>query len=176
MRLFPDEKGEGGGEVTLRTGVREAAELKEWQSPMMPGRWYQVRVAYDRNAFEIYVDGRLAAVRSDRKNAMKADADEFVIGGGYQGGFDTLVISGIYEDDDDRTIVSGGVAWINDAGEPRTNASSYIYFKNRGLDPRFHTEPLEYRFKLLQFGNEGGAVRKVQISLSGEAFIKRVDE
>jgi len=164
-----------GGDYVLATGAREGATLPEWRSPLLAGRWYELRITYDRNTFTIHVDESLRAIRSDKNNRMWPNNDRFVIGSGFQGGFDSLVISGIFEDDDDRYDVPEAVNWIDDQGQPRDGAT-YIHFKNRSLDPRYHAEPIRLWFRLDQ-GEEGkGARRMVSVSLSGETFIKLPSE
>ena len=59
-------------------------------------------MSYDGNAFSIQVDGSTRALSTGHNAPMKPDhSREFVIGGGYAGGFDSLLISGIFEDDED---------------------------------------------------------------------------
>jgi prepilin-type N-terminal cleavage/methylation domain-containing protein len=172
IRLKKDAKAQGGGDYTLRSGQRDAADLPEWRSPLLPGRWHDLRITYDRNEFTIHVDERLRAVRTDRRNRMQPNNDRFVIGDGYRGDFDSLVIAGIFEDDADRYDVPGAVTWIDPAGKP-VKGATYIHFKNRSLDPRYHAEPVSLWFRLDEGGEEeGGAKRHVTVSLSGETFVK----
>jgi prepilin-type N-terminal cleavage/methylation domain-containing protein len=162
-------------DYVLITGDREGATLPEWRAPLLAGRWYELRITYDRNTFTIHVDDRLRAVRSDKSNRMRPNNDRFVIGGGFQGGFDSLVISGIFEDDDDRYDIPEAVTWIDGQGQPMSGAT-YVHFKNRSLDPRYHAEPVRLWFRLDQGEEGGGARRMVSVSLSGETFIKLPSE
>lgn len=165
-----------GGEYLLRTGDREGETLPEWSSPVLAGRWYDLRITYDRNTFTIHVDEHLRAIRSDKRNRMWPNNDRFVIGSGYQGAFDSLVISGIFEDDDDRYDIPEAVSWIDDQGAA-LEGTTYIHFKNRSLDPRYHAEPVTLWFRLDSGDeNEKGARRIVTVSLSGETFIKLPSE
>jgi len=165
-----------GGDYMLRTGDREGTTLPEWRSPLLAGRWYELRVTYDRNTFTIHVDEHMRAVRSDKNNRMWPNNDRFVIGSGYQGAFDSLVIAGIFEDDDDRYYIPDAVSWIDDQGRPQVG-TTFVHFKNRSLDPRYHAEPIALWFRL-DTGDEAekGARRKVTVSLSGETFIKLPSE
>ncbi|MHC4135278.1 MAG: prepilin-type N-terminal cleavage/methylation domain-containing protein [Planctomycetota bacterium] len=164
-----------GGDYVLVTGDREGETLPEWRSPLLAGRWYELRITYDRNTFTIHVDERLRAIRSDKNNRMWPNDDRFVIGSGFLGGFDSLVLSGIFEDDDDRYDIPEAVSWIDDQGKPKEGAT-YIRFKNRSLDPRYHAEPIWLWFRLDQGEEGGGARRVVTVSLSGETFIKLPSE
>jgi len=173
MRLHPDERGDSGGDVELHTGRREEKDLAEWASPIIPGRWQDVQVVYDRNIFVIMVDGLNMAMRSDLKTPMRPDDEaEFVIGGGYVGGFDSLVISGIFEDDEDRFDLPSFVSWLGKDDKPVTTPLA-IHYRNRSLDPRYHTRPVELKFRLERGSTERSAVRTVTIGLSGEPTIKR---
>ena len=172
IRLLPGMDGTGGGDCVLKTGFDEAAEIEEWKGPVLPGRWQDLVVAYDRNTFTIHVNGRLRARRMDRKSPMKADADApFMIGNGYMGGFDSLLISGIFEDDDDRLRLPGAVVWVDDKGELLDGKSIDIHFMNRALDPTRHQSEIRIVLKL---NDEEGARRVVRIALSGEATIEEV--
>jgi len=165
-----------GGDYLLRTGDREGETLPEWRSPLLAGRWYELRISYDRNTFTIHVDESLRGIRSDKRNRMWPNNDRFVIGSGYQGAFDSLVIAGIFEDDDDRYDVPDAVSWIDEKGEPVVG-TRYVHFKNRSLDPRYHAEPISFWFRLDSGDeNERGARRIVTVSLSGETFIKLPSE
>lgn len=169
IRLVPDKEGRGGGDFTVRTGYRGPEEVAEWSGPVRSGRWQDITISYDRNDFVIYVNGRKRAIQSARKNAMKPETDSpFVIGAGYMGGFDSLLISGIFEDSEDVYDIPAQVIRIDDAGDPVTKELN-IHFRNRSLDPQYHANPVEMIFKL---NDEDGAKRIVQIALSGEAFIK----
>jgi len=175
ITLQPDAKGEGGGTYDLRTGVREAEDVVEWGSPLIPGRWADVTISYDRNVFTIYVDGQQRAVRSDRKGLMVLNDDAFTIGGGYSGGFDSLVISGIFEDDEDRFDVPPEVTRLDAKGEkPLGKATTVIHFANRSLDPQYHKEPIRLWWRLDQRttpdGETTGPRRVVDVALSGESF------
>jgi len=175
--LEKDEKGEGGGQYDLRTGVRDAEEVTEWAAPFIPGRWHDVRIAYDRNTFTIHVNDRLRAVRSDRRNAMKPNDDPFVIGGGFAGGFDSLLVSGIFEDDEDLFVVPEAVTWLGEKKEPKLGSTEFIHFKNRTLDPRFHRKPLRFVFQLARSGDQKrGPRRIVAVGLSGESAVRRPGE
>jgi hypothetical protein len=98
-----------------------------------------------------------------------------VIGGGFSGGFDSLVIGGIFEDDDDRFEVSEAVRWLDAKGDPIREGRTYIHFRNRGLDPREHGKPVELVFDLLQAEGPGPR-RVVHVDLSGETFVRRPAE
>jgi prepilin-type N-terminal cleavage/methylation domain-containing protein len=164
-----------GGDYVLVSGDREGATLPEWRAPLLSGRWYELKITYDRNTFTIHVDEKLRGVRSDKSNRMKPNNDPFVIGSGFSGGFDSLVISGIFEDDDDRYDIPDAVTWIDGLGNAR-EGSAFIHFKNRSLDPRYHAEPIRLWFRLDQGEEGGGARRVVTVSLSGETFIKLPSE
>ena len=84
------------------------------------------------------------------------------------GGFDSLLIAGIFEDGDDVFDVPPQVVYVDDKGDPITKELN-IHFRNRALDPQHHGGPIEMIFRL---SDEGGAKRIVQVTLSGEAFIK----
>ena len=173
IKLRPDRDGEGGGDYDVRTGFRGPKEVVEWQSPIQGGRWQDLSVSYDRNTFMIYVNGRLRGVRTDRRNAMVPETQSpLMIGTGYHGGFDSLLIAGIFEDDEDVFRVPPQVVWVDEKGEPVTKELD-IHFRNRALDARHHAKPVELIFKL---NDEKGARRIVQVTMSGETFIKEPGE
>jgi hypothetical protein len=173
IRLQPDREGQGGGNHELRTGFRAAAEVEEWRSPILAGRWQTITVAYDRNEFTIHVNGRLRGVRRDKKNAMKPDLEApFMIGNGYMGGLDSLLLSGIFEDDDDRYELPPTVVWVDLDGNTMLNKAMDIHFRNRALDARYHSKPIDVSFKI---NDEHGARRTVQIKMSGEPEVKGVE-
>lgn len=175
IRLQHDEMGQGEGWYDVRTGVREAEMVPEWNAPLLAGRWHDVRIAYDRNVFTIHVDGILYAIRSDRRNVMHLTDEEFVIGGGYEGGFDGLVISGIFEDDQDRFDVPEEVRHVTAAGTPAVG-DLLIHFRNRSLDPLYHSTPVQVWLRLDAGPNEDGPARVVEVTLSGETFVRRTEE
>jgi len=171
IKLQPDPRGEGGGNYELRTGFNGAAEVPEWVGPVLGGRWTDIHVAYDRNVFTIHVDGRLRAIRTDRGNRMKPDLEApFEVGTGFMGGFDSLLIGGIFEDDDDRFELPNQVLWLDDEGNPIFGKKTFIHFRNRSLDPSEHDRPVKLLFKL---DDEIGARREVTVSMSGETRIGR---
>jgi len=176
IRLQPDAKGEGEGDDLLRTGFRDGAEVPEWKGPLLAGRWYDVKIAYDRNDFTIHVNDRLRGRRSDRRNRMQPNDDPFLIGGGYTGDFDSLVIGGIFEDDDDRCTVPEQVTWVDAKDTPRTD-SAFIHFRNSLLDPHYHAQAVRLIF-VLETGETlaRGAHREVTVSLSGEASVHLTGE
>ncbi|MHC4339001.1 MAG: prepilin-type N-terminal cleavage/methylation domain-containing protein [Planctomycetota bacterium] len=175
IRLQADERGEGAGSCQLKTGMRDAMEVPEWRAPVLEGRWQDLHVAYDRNAFAIYVDGRLRAIRTDRRNRMKPELVEpFVVGDGYSGGFDSLLIGGIFGDDDDIYDVPPQVEWIDKAGNRVFDNKVYVHFRNRGLDPQIHSKPVELRFTLVEQSGDRG--RLVTVTMSGETFVTRISE
>ena len=92
----------------------------------------------------------------------------FVIGAGYMGGFDGLLISGIFEDSEDIYEIPASVLRVDDAGNDLTKELN-IHFRNRSLDAQYHANPIEMIFKL---NDQHGARRIVQITLSGESFIR----
>lgn len=163
-----------GGDLDLRTGDRDAATVSEWGGPILRGRWYDVKIAYDRNEFTIHVNDRLRAVRTDKNGKMHPNEDPFVIGGGFAGRFDSLVISGIFEDDDDVYEIPANVLWIGDDGKPRTGKYN-VHFKNRSLDPRYHPKPVRLVFQL-DTGDDRVTQRIVTVRMSGETFVLRPDE
>ena len=172
LRLLPGPDGSGGGDWVLKTGFDDAAEIEEWKGPVLPGRWQDLTVAYDRNSFTIHVNGRLRARRTDRKSPMKSDGDaSLLIGNGYMGGFDSLLISGIFEDDDDRFEFPAAVTWVDEKGEPIVGRSLDIHFRNRALDPTRHQSDVRIVLKL---NDEKGARRVVRIAPSGDATIEEV--
>ncbi|MHC4959688.1 MAG: pilus assembly FimT family protein [Planctomycetota bacterium] len=171
IRLQPDREGQGAGQQELRTGFRGAAEVEEWKGPILGGRWQSISVSYDRNEFSIHVNGRPRGVRGDKRNAMKPDLDApFTIGNGYMGGLDSLLLAGIFEDDDDRYEFPTGVVWVDPDGNTMSGKSMDIHFRNRALDARFHSKPIDVHFKLID-----GARRTVQIKMSGEPDVKGVE-
>ena len=135
-----------------------------------------MRVAYDRNTFNIYVDGRLRAIRSDRKNAMtfKEDAD-FIIGGGYAGGFDGLVISGIFQSDENRFDAPAEIRRVGPDGKVLPG-DQLIHFRNRSLDPQRHAAPVRVWLSMDQGPGKEGVARVIDVSLSGETFVRRPEE
>ena len=169
IKLLPDKEGRGGGDYTVRTGFRGPEEVAEWSGPVAGGRWQDITISYDRNDFVIYVNGRLRGSRSARKNSMKPETTSpFVIGAGYMGGFDSLLISGIFEDSEDIYEIPASVLRVDDAGDEMTKELN-IHFRNRSLDAQYHASPIEMIFKL---NDQHGARRIVQITLSGESFIR----
>jgi len=175
IRLQHDENGKGEGWYDVRTGVRDAETVPEWGAPLIPGRWHDVRISYDRNVFTIHVDGYLRAVRSDRRNLMYMNNESFVIGGGYAGGFDSLVISGIFEDDQDRFDVPPEVQVVKPDGELAVG-DVFVHFRNRSLDPQYHSSPVRIWLKLDEGPNKAAPTRVVEVALSGETFIRRTEE
>jgi len=180
VRLAPDEAGEGAGPLTLRTGERGPETVIEWQGPLLAGRWHELRVSYDRNRFVIQVDGSTRGIRTGRRNAMAPGVGDenvdCVIGDGFVGGFDALQMGGIYEDDDDRYTIDPIVYRVDANGKVLTERLA-IHFRNRQLDPQFHSEPVELRFRLGEAEGEGNEpVRRVLVSLSGETFVRRPGE
>ncbi|MDH3592856.1 MAG: prepilin-type N-terminal cleavage/methylation domain-containing protein [Planctomycetota bacterium] len=172
----PEDEGSGTVDNILRTGTRDGADVPEWGGPVIAGRWHSIKVSYDRNSFTIHVDDRLRGVRSDKNNKMQPNEDAFIIGGGFAGDFDSLVISGIFEDDDDRFIVPEQVQWIDETESLRTGRED-IHFRNRSLDPRYHAQPLRLWFRLPRGDGTGeGPRRLVTVSMSGECFVKTPDE
>jgi len=175
IRLQKDERGQGEGFCDLRTGAREADTVPEWAAPLLPGRWHDVRIAYDRNTFTIHVDGRLRAIRSDRRNRMVLNDASFVIGGGYGGGFDSLVISGIFESDDNRFDCPDVIRHMTPKGEVAAG-DLLIHFRNRSLDPQYHPAPVRVLLEMDQGAGKPGIGRVVLVSLSGESFVRRPEE
>jgi len=174
VTLEPDPEGKDGGAHRLKTGFRGPESVPEWQGPVLPGRWQDLRVAYDRDTLSIFVDEKLRAVRSDRHQRLVRSDEPFRIGGGYQGGFDSFVISGIFEKDENRLDVSPSVTWIDEANKPVEKVAK-VHFLNRGLDGREHDKPVDLRFKLIGADGEG-PVRIVHVSLSGEIFVRSPGE
>jgi len=180
IRLAQDEEGKGAGKYTVKTGERGPEEVVEWRGAILPERWQDIRIAYDRNEFTIQVEGSLRGVRTGKNNAMAPDlgdsVSKLVIGDGYEGGFDSLQIGGIYEDDDDRFDYSENVFRIDDNGKPVTGRE-FIHFRNRQLDPQYHTRPMQLVFRLGEDTESVPAPRRlVMIGLSGETFVKRPGE
>jgi len=174
IRLRRDEKGQGEGMWEVRTGEREGEDkiVPEWSAPLIPGRWHEVRIAYDRNAFTIYVDGKLRGIRTDRNNLMQPQEEaEFVLGGGYAGGFDSLVISGIFESDETGSGFPTEIRHVNPDGKVAVG-DDLIHFRNRSLDPHYHAAPVNIWLELDRGPDEPPARRVVQVALSGEAFIR----
>jgi prepilin-type N-terminal cleavage/methylation domain-containing protein len=175
IRLLADEEGEGAGPCQLKTGFRDGAEVPEWGGPILSGRWQDVHIAYDRNTFAIWVNGRLRAVRTDRRNRMRPDTElPFLIGDGFFGGFDSLLLGGIFEEDEDKYEVNPLVSWIDAAGKPIEGQKAYVHFRNRGLDARLHAKPVVLRFRLSEA--ETPIDRTLTVSMSGETFMKRPGE
>jgi len=189
IRLMPPTAGERaggmpGGKIPLSTGERMGTNVPEWTAPVRAGRWQNIRISYDRSQFLIQVDGRTRAVRRDVDLPMEfSRGAPFDVGGTYHGGFDSLVISGIFEDDDDRFKIPDAVSWIDEAGKRRTKPLR-IVFNNRSLDPREHSEPLAIWFRLDSAaegtegaeGDEAGPRRVVRIALSGEIFVRKAED
>lgn len=171
--LYEVRTGQRGRVTRVAEAVQEVLEtVPEWKGPVLAGRWYDLRVSYDRNSFAIFVDDGLRAIREFKRSPMRPNADApFVIGGGYAGGFDSLVIGGIFEDDEDRYELAENVTWVDANGTPMTG-STYVHFANRGLDPRYHSAGVELHFQLDAGEAQAGARRTLQIALSGEVFIK----
>jgi prepilin-type N-terminal cleavage/methylation domain-containing protein len=177
LKLVADREGEGGGAFLLRTGFRGPEEVPEWRGPVLAGRWQDLVVSYDRNTFSIHVDGKLRALREDRRNAMRPELDRpFEIGKGYMGGFDSLLIGGIFEDADDEFEVPEQVVWVDAAGAAVTRKKAFVHFRNRGLDPQRHVKPVEMVFELDTGEERQGPRRLVRVTLSGETFVKRPEE
>ncbi|MGH7162472.1 MAG: prepilin-type N-terminal cleavage/methylation domain-containing protein [Planctomycetota bacterium] len=168
----PDADGAGGGKVLLRTGTRDGGPLPEWRAPLLAGRWSDLRVSYDRSSVSIFVNESLRASLPGVGRKMKPDFDApFVVGGGYSGGLDSLVISGIFEDDDDRFAIPSQVSWVDDQGKPAEQPIR-VHFLNRNLDPRRHGKPIDVRFRLDDPGKPDGPQRVVHVALSGEVFVR----
>ena len=168
-----------GGDYEIRTGMRETTEkVPEWSGPILPGRWYDVKVAYDRNAFTIHIDDQLRGTRSDKKNRMRRTDDPFEIGGGFAGGFDSLVIGGIFEEDQDRVEIPENVFWIDEKGNPATGQTT-IHFRDRGLDREYHSKPVRLVFMLDTSEldeDPSGPRRIVTVAISGETYVKHPDD
>jgi len=176
VRLQRDAKGEGEGTYEVRTGMRDGETVPEWSAPLLPGRWYEVRVAYDRNEFTIYVDGKLRGSRSDRSNLMQRQEEpDFVIGGGYAGGFDSLVISGIFENDETRFDAGPEIRRVTPDGKVAVG-DLLIHFRNRSLDPQYHAAQINVWLELDRGPNASPARRVVSVSLSGETFMMLPEE
>jgi len=176
IRLQRDEQGQGEGTCELRTGNREGEIVPEWLAPLIPGRWHDVRIAYDRNAFTIYVDGRLRGIRSDRKNLMEPrEADEFVIGGGYAGGFDSFLLSGIFESEETGDGIPSEIRRVGPDGQV-VQGDLLIHFRNRSLDPHHHAAPVNIWLELDRGAGSAPARRVVQVTLSGETFVRLPEE
>jgi prepilin-type N-terminal cleavage/methylation domain-containing protein len=172
IKLARDEQGQGEGMCELRTGMRDAEVVPEWSAPLIPGRWHDVRVAYDRNAFTIWVDGKLRGTRSDRRNLMAPTEEaEFVIGGGYAGGFDSLVISGIFENDETGGGFPPEIRRVGADGKVAAG-DLLIHFRNRSLDPHHHAAPVNIRLELDRGPESTPARRVVSVALSGETFVR----
>jgi prepilin-type N-terminal cleavage/methylation domain-containing protein len=172
IQLAEGEEGRGG-RVELQTGLREGVEVPEWRGPVLAGRWQDVQISYDRDAFQITVNGSVRALRTDHAERMHPDHKaEFVIGDGYEGGFDSLLIAGIFEDDEDLFEVPDAVAWIDQEGKP-IDGAVYVHFRNRGLDPRHHAKSVVMTFQLDQ---DQRPTRTIEVGLSGESFIRRGSE
>jgi prepilin-type N-terminal cleavage/methylation domain-containing protein len=180
IRLAPDAEGKGQGNYVVKTGERGAEQVVEWRGAILPGRWQDIRVSYDRNDFTIQVDGSLRGARTGKTNAMAPDlgdsTSQLVIGDGYEGGFDSLQIGGIYEDDDDRFEYSDAVFRVDPDGKPVTGVE-FIHFRNRQLDPQHHTKPIQLEFRLGMDADGVPAPRRIVfVGLSGETFVKRPGE
>lgn len=176
IRLARDEQGQGEGTYELRTGMLDAEVVPEWAAPLIPGRWHDVRISYDRNAFTIYVDGRLRGTRSDRRNLMQpSEADEFVIGGGYAGGFDSFVLSGIFESEETGDGIPSEIRCTGPDGKV-VPGDILVHFRNRSLDPHHHAAPVNLWLELDRGEGNAPARRVVQVALSGEAFVRLPEE
>lgn len=177
IRLQKDEKGQGEGSCDLRTGFRNGEEVAEWAWPLLPGRWSDVRISYDRNTFRIDVDGVPRAVLSDRHNRMVLNDQSFVIGGGFGGGLDGLVLSGIFEseNEENRFDCPDVIRRIGPDGKVAAG-DLLIHFRNRSLDPQYHSSPVQVILEMEQGAGRAGISRVVLVSLSGESFIKRPEE
>ena len=180
INLDPDDEGKGQGKYTVKTGERGPEDVLEWRGAILPDRWQDVRIAYDRNEFTIQVEGSLRGVRTGKTNAMRPGIGDgavpLVIGDGYEGGFDSLQIGGIYEDDDDRFEFSDNVFLVDPEGKPVAGLE-FIHFRNRQLDPLYHTKPLRFEFRLgLDEDSVRAPRRIVSIGLSGETFVKKPGE
>ncbi|MFQ5844740.1 MAG: prepilin-type N-terminal cleavage/methylation domain-containing protein [Planctomycetota bacterium] len=171
LKQVRGEEGEARS-FKLKTGFRDSAELPEWREPILGGRWHDLRVFYDRTVLSVAVDGRVRGQRTDLHWPLDVKAATgLVIGGGYAGGFDSLVVGGIFEDDDDR-FHARGVEWVDEAGKPQSGIFR-LHFRNRALDPRHHGAAVSVRFR--QPG-EDGASRTVRVALSGEIFVGKAGE
>ncbi|MFI5401944.1 MAG: prepilin-type N-terminal cleavage/methylation domain-containing protein [Planctomycetota bacterium] len=175
IRLQKNDQGQGEGSCDLHTGWRDGDEVPEWGAPLLPGKWHDVRIAYDRNTFTIHVDGRLRAIRSDKHNRMVLSDQGLIIGGGYAGGFDSLVISGIFESDENRFDCPDVIRRVG------TNAKVaagdlLLHFRNRSLDPQYHSAPVHVYLEMEQGAGKPGIGRVVVVSLSGESFVRRPEE
>lgn len=169
ISVEPDATGQGGGSHRLRTGYRDAEEIAEWRAPVLPGRWQDLQVAYDRNVLTVQVNGRLRAVRTDRKTRLVRSSEPFRIGGGYTGGLDSVLLAGIFERDEFRVEVPPQVLWVDAANQPRRGVER-VQFANRRLDEREHSGPVEIRL-MLDEGRETNATRVVRVTLAGEVFV-----
>ena len=68
--------------------------------------------------------------------------------------------------------ISDAVYRVDENGK-RLGGRVIVYFLNRQLDPRRHSEPVRFTFEL-EGGESGrGARREVEVGLSGETFIRR---
>ena len=132
-----------------------------------------IHIEYNRDRFVIKVDGRIRGVNSSKKQAMRIEAEsDFVIGNGYMGGMDSLLIAGVFEDEDDRIFLPTSILWVNPAGEAYENKSLGLFFRNRALDPTRHPDgKVLVRFKL---DDPDGATRTIRISPTGEPSILAV--
>ena len=177
VRLQKDAQGQGEGSYDLRTGTREAETVAEWAAPLLPGRWSDVRISYDRNTFRIDVDGVPRAVVSDRHNRLVLNDQGFVIGGGYSGGFDGLVLSGIFESENQENRYDCPDVIRRIAPDGKVAAGDLlIHFRNRSLDPQYHSSPVQVILEMEQGAGRPGIARVVLVSLSGESFVKRPEE
>ena len=173
--LLQKEDKDTGGSYDLRTGARDAETVPEWTAPLLPGRWHDLRISYDRNTFTIHVDGRLRAIRTDHHTRMVLSDASFVIGGGYAGGFDSLVISGIFESDENRFDCPDVIRRMDARGQVAAG-DLLIHFRNRSLDPQYHAAPIQVLLEMDQGGGKPGVGRVVLVSLSGESFVRRPEE
>ena len=121
-------------------------------------------------AAHVLLAGRVRGQRTDLNWPLNLENTPLLIGEGYAGGFDSLVISGIFEEDDDRFETAKTVDWV-DADDKPKGGLYRIHYRDRALDPRHHQGAVTVRFRL---EGKAGASRTIRIALSGELFVERV--
>lgn len=142
----PDGERRRGGRIVLLT---EGGLVR-------PGRWTEVRVAYDRARFSIAVDGVLVAYL--REDAAPWDVEGPLVispaGSPFPGAIDALVVAAVAGEE--RRELPGGARFA--PGTPRE-----IVFAAGGLlDRDAHREPL--RFALLY---DDGREERIRVNLHG---------